>query len=515
MIHVLRLASFAFLLCGGVVACNRTAAGPEAAAQEAATLKKRDPARVRVEPVVAREMLRVLETTTRVESEHQVEIVSRSSGIVVEVLVEEGDLVTEGQILARMDDRELVIAAADAEVALEDARAAEPRLDLSTKEAEAKLSTAQRGYDQVLRDYERNVAISAPGLNRPALLSPKDLDASRLARDNALAESKNAELALERAKLDQANAKTAVRRAELTLERARLNLANTRLTAPFAGILAARNIKTGDTITTATSAFTLTDPANLRAIFYRPQRELALFTLRGQGSDAPSASPSKNAPGERAAEIEIRATAEALPGKLFRGALERIAPTIDPQSGNFRITARLNGNAEGETAVTLLPGMLVRLEIVTERHANSLVIPKRALRREGDLNMVFVVRDGHARRIAVTEGLADGESLEVTPQSGARLDAGELVVVVGNRDLEDSSEVAVSTDGELHGAKPTSMIAEATARTDGVDASAPPAAVVDTTSTPVPAEQEPSPKDAPPPPAESEPQPKSGTDGGR
>ncbi|HTF89858.1 MAG TPA: efflux RND transporter periplasmic adaptor subunit [Planctomycetota bacterium] len=505
MIHVPRLATCALLLCLAS-ACNQSASAPGSGGLEAATIKKRDPARVRVEPAVTREMLRVLETTTRVESEHQIEVVARSSGIVTEVLCEEGDTVTEGQVLARLDARELAIAASDAEVALEDAKASEPRLALAIREADAKLATAKRSYDQVLRDYARNEAISLPGTNRPALLSPKDLDASRLARDNALADTQNAELVLERAKLEHENGKTAARRAQLTLDRAKLNLANMSLTAPFAGILSARSIKAGDTITGSTSAFTLTDPKNLRAIFYRPQRELALFTKKLPNSDALT---SKDNDGARSAEIEIFASAEALPGKRFRGTIERVAPTIDPQSGNFRITARLTGQAEGETATTLLPGMLVRLEIITERRPTALVIPKRALRREGDVNMVFVVRGDHAHRVAVSEGLADGESLEVVPLAGGELRAGELVVVVGNRDLEDGSEVSIATGGELGNSTQSAAVAESTARSDGksneVKPDDQPAAEPEKPATPEPAPTE----------TENAPPPKSGNDGGR
>ncbi len=461
MTNASRLATVA-LLVSALVACRKSPA--ESGSIEAATIKKRDPARVRVEPVVCREMLRILETTTRVESEHQVEVTPRSAGIVTEVFVEEGGIVTLGQILARMDPRELAIAVSDAEVALEEARSAEPRLDLSRREAEAKLATAKRSYDQIQRDFDRNVAISQASPDRPALLSPKDLDASRLARDNALAETNNAALAVERGRLEQDNAKTAARRAQLTLDRARLNLENVNISAPFAGVLAARNIKVGDTINVATSAFTLTDPAHLRVVFYRPQRELGMFMSKLANSDAPSAQPGES---PRSAEVELFASAEALPGKRFKGAILRIAPTIDPQSGNFRVTASLNGTAEGERGLGLLPGMLVRLEIITERRAAVLVVPKRALRREGDLNMVFVVRDNKAVRVVVSEGLADGETLEVTPLAGAQLKPGESVVVVGNRDLEDGGEVSVADDGEIADVPKPSAIAEATARSDG------------------------------------------------
>lgn len=426
-------------------ACNPISDGSDSHPIEAATIKKRDPARVRVEPVVRREMLRILETTTRVESEQQVEVMARSSGLVVEVLVEEGDRVVRGQVFARLDTRELAIAAADAEVALDEARAAEPRLELAVREAQARLTVSERSHGQAQRDYDRNVAISQPSPDRPALLSPKDLEASRLARDNAEGEVRNSALALERVQLDQGNAKTALQRAELTLERARLNLANMSITAPFDGVLAARNINVGDTISGSTSAFRLTNPERLRAVFYRPQRELGLFTGTGGSTQLAANGASE---GAVAAEVGLFASAEALPGRRFGGTILRIAPTIDAQSGNFRVTAQLNQAAEGTPHAQLLPGMLVRLEIITERHPDALVIPKRALRREGDTTTVFVVRENRAVRVAVAEVLSDDESVEVRVVGDGRLEPGDSVIVVGNRDLEDGVEVTVADASE-------------------------------------------------------------------
>jgi membrane fusion protein (multidrug efflux system) len=446
-----RLAVFTLLLFGST-ACNR-GGDPGREGVEAATIKKREPARVRVEPVVRREMLRVLETTTRVESVNQVEVMSRSSGVVTEVLVEEGDRIASGQVLARIDARQAVIAAADSEFALGDARAALPRLELATREAEARLATSRRGFEQVQRDFARNEKIAASGPDRPALLSDKDLDASRLARDNAQAEVSNAELAVERAKLEVLNGQAAVRRAELALERARLDLSNTEITAPFAGVLATRHIKVGETLNAASTAFTLTDPGQLRAVFYRPQRELALFLAAVTPSEVlPETTPggalsaAGPATARQSAELELFATAEALPGRRFRGRIERISPTIDPQSGNFRITARLDGTDVGESRAWLLPGMLVRLEIIIERHPDALVVPKRAVRREGDRSTIFVVEGAVARALLVTEGFTDDEQVEVFPAAGAKLAPGARVIVIGNRDLEDGAEVHVAQD---------------------------------------------------------------------
>ncbi len=428
----LALASFA-------LACNRSA--QNAAEESFSSAKKREPARVLVEPLVRREMVRRLETTTRVESESHVQVFPRASGVVVELLVEEGQSVAAGQLLAKLDSRDAQLRLQDAQAALADARANRPKLDLATREAQARIDGMKRAAEQAERDHERNLAISKGGPDSPGLISSKDLDASQLALDRARADLATALLAHERAKVEQQNGEHAVSRAEVTVSRAELDLSFTEVVAPVVGVVAQRSINLGDTVSAAAPAFTLTDLSRLRAVFYRPQRELELFAsaLGPEGAaivygEAASAR----------AELSLVASAEALPGKSFAGRIERVAPTIDAASGNFRVTARLDGVAQ-EGGARLLPGMLVRLEIVTERRPDALVAPKRALKREGDRSTLQIVDGGIARSIEVSEGFSDDNWVEVQPRGDAQLTAGQLVVVVGNRDLEDGAEV-VATD---------------------------------------------------------------------
>jgi membrane fusion protein (multidrug efflux system) len=172
-------------------------------------------------------------------------------------------------------------------------------------------------------------------------------------------------------------------------------------------------------------------------VFYRPQREFARFL---EISKAISKARSDGGVGTDSI-LEIRAIAEALPDVVFRGELQITSPSIDPQSGSFRVTVRLGQPISGAPDATLLPGMLVRIEVVTERHRNALVLPKRALRREGEQNLVFVIEDGKARRLEIEEGFSDDASVEVRPRTAGALVAGARVIVVGNRELEDGAEV--------------------------------------------------------------------------
>ncbi len=418
-------------------------------------IPKREAKRVLVEPVVAREMVRRLETTARVESDREVTIFPRLAGVVIELSAEEGQVVQEGEVLARLDDRDARIALYDAKAALVDAQANLPKLELAIQEAAQLVEAARLGFEQADRDHLRNTRIATGASDQPGLISQKDLDASKLARDQKHSELSTANLAWQRAKLEAEAGKAALERASLAVERSELSMSFLQITAPLTGVIASRAIKIGDSVSSGGGAFVLTDPNLLRVVFYRPQRELSFFqrVLEQNGYPAGTAPTAANGNGRGlpADGLEINAKAEALAGLEFRGTIERIAPVIDPASGNFRVTGRMQVDglkADGQKSGRLLPGMLLRLEIVTERRHGAICVPKRALKREGDLRSVFLVDAGHARRVEVIEGLSDDEFVEVSPrldEARAWLVQGAQVIVVGNRDLEDGALVQIET----------------------------------------------------------------------
>ena len=420
------LVSFLVALTG----CGGGKSQPEASE---GGVQKRELSTVRVTPVVARDMVRTLETTSKLESEREIAIVPRVGGVVVAVHAEEGDVVAQGAELATLENIEQTLAVQDAEVAASETRNTLEKLRLAVREAEARVARVQTAFEQGERDHERNLRLFE-GERVASALSQSALEASKLAKDNAEADRKDADLLLERSKLELAAGETAVERARITLEKARLALAWTHVTAPFAGVVASRSVRVGDAVSAATTVFVLTDIDTLRCVFSRPQEELDLFARVGQ------------AQGDE--RLAVEATADAFPGRTFAGWIERVSPTIDPQSGQFRVTGRLDCVQDGGR-VRLLPGMLVRLAIVTERRADVPVVPKRALEREGDRRYVLVVRDDRATRVEIREGFADEEFVEVTPVTG-KLALGEPVVVVGGRDLAEGEAVKVDgmqTDG--------------------------------------------------------------------
>ncbi len=390
-------------------------------------------------------MVRILETTSKLESEREIRLYPELPGVAVELLAEEGDLVVEGAILARLDHRTEDLEVRDAEVGLSEAKDAQGLAELAITEGEANVKSAALAARQAERDYERDLTLSqSSDVANP--LSKQALEARLLARENALHAEEQAKLELERRRAQLESSRTAISRAEVTLERARLARSKKELRAPFAGVIAERRIRVGDNVGTAEHAFVLSDTERLRAVFARPQEELALFSPVGQRATA----------AEGDFHLTLTATTEAYPGRVFEGWIERISPTIEADSGQFRVVARLRpaaGPAEYEDGPRspLLPGMLVRLKIATDRHPSALVVPKRALRREGERRYVLRLDADdpgtlRVRRIDVEEGFSDAERVEVVALSGETLRPADRVVLVGSRELADGDQVRLEAD---------------------------------------------------------------------
>lgn len=491
--------ALALLLLPGLTGCERATVAQEQTPL-AGALSRHEPTQVRVLPVVRREMRRTLETTTVVEAERRVVIHPRAAGLVTELFAEEGDRVEMGALLARLDQRDAQSQLDDAKVALREAEDALANREIAQREAVGMIDKLRLAFEQAKRNYERN--------EKAALISAQDLEQLKLEMDTADQELQSAALAKDRAEIDARSAGTAVERARLAVERAETTLSYTELLAPFDGVIANRMIQVGDNVTTAQEAFTLIDLSDLRTVFYRPQRELALFTEGGGVA---------NGGGHGFESIEVTATAEALPGHVFTGHIERISPDIDATSGSFRVTVRLDVETDG---VRLLPGMLLRLALVTERHPDALAVSKRALRREGDATILFVASEGLAERIVVEEGFSDDDFVEVRVLGEAELEPGTEVIVVGNRDLEDGKEIEIApwddeiaaedeeTQGEV---EPLELVAEEPAATEegageapAEEGAAPPPAAEDTTP-PTIEESATPPVDAPKTPGEATP----------
>jgi membrane fusion protein (multidrug efflux system) len=312
------------------------------------------PLPVEVSAPLTADIFATYQSTTNIVSESEAPVLARVSGEVVEILVEEGDMVEEGQVLARLDGE---------------------RLRLQVIEARANL-------DKTAKAYERYVQLHERGLVSASTFEGLMFD------------------------MDALNA---------TYELKRLNYSYTKIRAPIAGVVSARDIKLGQHVMVGEPAFRITDTRELVAYLSIPQTELAKISA-----------------GDTA-----KFRVDAMPELEFDATILRISPTIDPRNGTFRATATILDDG-GDLA----PGMFGRFSIAYEKHADALLIPATALVEEDNEIVVYVVNDGSVSRRAVEIGIRSDGLVEVLDG----LNANEKIVVTGQSGLRDGAKVLASNE---------------------------------------------------------------------
>lgn len=215
-------------------------------------------------------------------------------------------------------------------------------------------------------------------------------------------------------------------RSDLEVQRAAVDIAKlemsyTSIVAPISGVVAERMVKEGNLVQANSSLFRIVDATRLEAVLNVPERELA--TMK--------------------AGMPVNMQVDALPGKRFEGAIDRVSPVVDSGSGTFRVTAAFAGGEQ------LKPGMFGRIEVVYDQRADVLTVPRDALVEGDGEAAVYAVRDGKAVLTPVQLGYVNGSFAEVR----AGIAEGDQVVTVGKVTLRDGASVEVVNQSAADGAQ--------------------------------------------------------------
>ena len=217
------------------------------------------------------------------------------------------------------------------------------------------------------------------------LISPQELDKVRFERDSAAQQ----------------------------LAEARQRLRKTSVVAAFRGRITVRRVQLGQNVKPGDELFTLADFEPLVARIFLPEREV-LGLVKGQ---------------------EVRLALRAREDARFAGRIQQISPVVDTQSGTVKVTIEVV-----QAPDFVRPGAFVTVEVLRERRASALLVPREAVVRELNEAYVFVADGTTARKRAIQVGLEEDGRLEI--RSG--LKAGERVVTSGHGALRDQSPIAVA-----------------------------------------------------------------------
>jgi membrane fusion protein (multidrug efflux system) len=363
----------------------------------------------------------------------QVAVFAKVSGYIRRLPFDRGDFVREGQILVEIEAQEL-------NGAVEQARAAVATADANLKVAESNLESARANYAnqeanvvraRAVADNDVRNAARLEDLHQRGLISAMDRDNSKTTADSskaALAAS-DATLVAARSQIATQQSQVALARANIERERATLriaqtNLDNTRLAAPFAGYISARNLDVGAAVNsqaagTSNSSVGILVVQDLSMVKVQVEIEERHVSLVRIGSVA-------------------RVLVDAYPGKVFEAKAIRIVHALDPRSRTLGVEMEIPNKDH-----VLKPGMYARVELVIDHHPGAILVPGEAIVTDGEKSAVFLVKDSIVERRPVTTGVSEGTTVEVTKG----LTGEEMVIIEGKELVREKQKVRVAQRG--------------------------------------------------------------------
>ncbi len=332
------------------------------------------------------DLVRTVVASGHVETPFRVEIGAQITGVVQDVLVEQGQRVTRGQPLIAIEASELNAAVVQARGVVAQAEARVRQMDELTlpsaretlAEARANLLNAQATFDRTA-DLERKGSTTRVAL-----------DDARKALDVARAQARAAELqvftsspngsayVMARTQLDQA-------RASLDTATSRLSYAT--IAAPRDGVLISRSVERGAIAQPGKALMVLAPDGDTQLVLQIDERNLGLIAL-GQPAVA---------------------SADAFPERRFDARVNYINPGVDLSRASVEVKLTVP-----DPPAYLRQDMTVSVDIEVARRANTLVLPTRSL-HDGLSNAPWImgVAEGRARKTPVRAGLRGVTDVEI------------------------------------------------------------------------------------------------------
>jgi HlyD family secretion protein len=315
---------------------------------------------------------------------------SKVTGKVVEVLIEEGMKVKEGQVLARLDDTNVKASLDVAQAQLESAKTA-------VEETRAQLKQANLEFQRTIELAKQNIA------------SPSDLD-------RAESDAKSLQARIARQERDITVAERQVSLWQQQME-------DMTIRAPFAGIVTTKDSQPGEMISpiSAGGGFTRT---GIGTIVDMDSLEIEI--------DVNESYINRVEPGQ-----PVEATLDAYAQWKIPCKVIAIIPTADRQKSTVKVRVGFD-----KLDPRILPEMAVKVAFhetagSSPAATRTVIVPKNAVQQQEGRDVVFIAQNGRAERRAVTVSSASGNETELS----AGVTAGEKVIVDSPSGLNDGAKV--------------------------------------------------------------------------
>jgi len=337
------------------------------------------------------QVLSKLNASGYVVAQRKADVAAKITGQLVAIMVKEGSIVKEGQVIARLEnsDTAALVEQSRANLVLAKARAAQAKADI----------------DNASLDYERKKNLVSTGV-----ISRSDYDAVK------------ARYLGSRAALDAAQAE--VKASEAVLKNAEVTLSYSEIKAPFDAVVLTKNADVGDIITPLGAAakaksavVSIADLSSLQVEADVSEGNLSIVKA-GQPCDV---------------------ALDALPAERFKGVVDTIVPTVDRSKATVMVKIRFLQKDE-----RILPEMSAKVAFLSqalkpEELKPMVMVNSSALVRTGKEVYAFCVKSEKAQRKSLRTGRTFGDMVEVL----GGLSKGDTVVVSPPKGLREGSKVTI------------------------------------------------------------------------
>ena len=428
-----RIAALACLLAsaGWINGCSYFRGKPDAkeAAKDGAKDAKAAPAAdegeaptpVTVETAVKGAIDRMVTADAVLYPVNQANVTAKISAPVTKVMVNRGDHVRAGQLLAVLESADLAAAANESQQQIEQAQAAYDLLTGATvgedrAKAETDVKSARETLAAAKKVYDNRAAAQREGA-----LAQKTVDEAQLAMVQAQNQLDLAQRHLDT--LNQVGQKETVRGAAAQVNTAKAHYETTKvqltyaqITSPISGVIADRAVYPGEMAVSGTPLVSIVDISDIVARANVPVKDASAIKV---GRPARITGPDGDIP----------------------GTVTVVSPSVDPTTTTVQVWVRASNPGE-----KLKPGGTVRVAIIAETIQNTLVVPASALLNSDDGGQKVMVIDknsiAHERMVSV--GVRQGDRVQIL--SG--IQEGDQVVTSGGLGLEDKAKVAIQAAKE-------------------------------------------------------------------
>lgn len=362
--------------------------------------------------VIQVEKRSIIETVTasgKIYAEEEVKISSDVSGEIVALPVKEGQFVTKGQLLCKIQPEtyQALLDQADANYnnaisSLKNAQASKANAQARLKQAEAQAENSQLALNRAKELFEKKS------------VSKAELEQAQTAFRTAQAELEAARETVKGAEFSIEGAQATIKGAQASIRDAKSNLSKTAIYAPMSGIISLLNVELGEKVVgtlqmTGTEIMRITNFNGMEVRVDVSENEIIKVKLGDT------------------ADVEV----DAYLGRKFKGIVKQVANTskgsasgnlgVD-QSTNFVVKILILPESYSDLLVDdkrpFLPGMSATVDVRTRKVENALSIPIQAVvTREAedktDEEVVFIVENGKAKKIIVTTGIQDDTYIEI------------------------------------------------------------------------------------------------------